>query len=93
MKIFGTTNQKDKESKEVITYSYLEGYEKAFKYSKNAGKYNGFDLNTPISIGGVDYYIMRVWIANESPIRKVIDVAKELGYRVYKVYQGVEEEL
>jgi hypothetical protein len=93
MKIFGTTNQKDKESKEVITYSYLEGYEKALKYSKNAGKYNGFDLDTPISIGGVDYYIMRVWIANESPIRKVIDVAKELGFRVYKVYQGVEEEL
>ena len=93
MKIFGTTNQKDKESKEVITYSYLEGYEKASKYSKNAGKYNGFDLDTPISIGGVNYYIMRVWIASESPIRKVVDVAKELGYRVYKVYQGVEEEL
>jgi H2-forming N5,N10-methylenetetrahydromethanopterin dehydrogenase-like enzyme len=36
---------------------------------------------------------MRVWIASESPIRKVVDVAKELGYRVYKVYQGVEEEL
>ena len=93
MKVYGTTNQKNKETNEVITYSYLEGHDKAFKYSKNAGKYNGFDLDTPISIGGVNYYIMRVWLASESPIRKVIDVAKELGFRVYKVYQGVEEEL
>lgn len=93
LRIFGTTNQKDKETNEVITYSYIEGFAKATKYSSNAGPYNGFDLDTPISIGEANYYIMRVWIANQSPIRKAIEISKELGYKVFKVHKGIEEEV
>lgn len=93
LRLFGTTKQKDKESKETITYSYLEEYEKASKYTSNTLKYNGFDLDTPILIGGVYYYIMRVWNANDTPINKAIKIAKELGLKVHKVHKGIEEEV